>query len=931
MRGGFAAPMALAAGFILALFPATAPPTRFRHPPAPQAKPASIAPAHATYADTGFDGPAALHRPPVATEQVPAPTAAPRTLVAGKSAEPTRPARLDVLFIGAHPDDESGDLSTFGQWTEQRHVRTGVLTITRGEGGGNAVGTEEGPALGLLREAEERKAVALAGIHDIDYLDKVDFYYTVSDRLTRSVWDHDSTLAKVVRLVRETRPKVITTMEPAPIPGQHGNHQEAGRLAAEAYYLAADPRAFRSQLTEEHLRPWRVGRLLHQEHLVKGGTGPSCESAFTPADPSADTYGVWAGRTSASGKTWARIEAEASRYYASQGWAHNPDPPGDPGQIGCDYFTQVDSRVPFTRGDHDPAAALEGAVYPAAGGLPLGTEFYLRTSRFSVPSGASFTVTAHAPSGHVALSLPAGWTAEGSGAVRHGRARFTVTAAGAAGRVRLGATLTTRHGHGTTGRAVEVTSPVTGVQEPLPRVSDFDAWAASTGVPQLSGRVKHVLTLASGGSRTVRVDLADTTDTARSGTVTLDLPAGFAADEASKPYSLDAGQKGSVTFTVRNTDTSLPTSNAGGTNGDYDYTVRTTVDGGPADASPAALELVPAATVPQATAAPAVDGKDSPGEYPSEPLDLSRLWEGTACDSSADCSATGKVTWYDDALYVLVQVKDDERGSALDPADCKRHWRTDAVEIGVDPRGDAENTSTTFKTGILPFTSGDGPCFERDADNDQGPGSTTAPGMQVASSVSSPYDGYTVETKIPMADLPAAVDPSRMALDIFVYDSDTHDETGQTRIGWSTWGGVQGDPYRWGLTTLPGYTPPPDRPTTAPPPVMPQTAALSVNSPQSIIQAASTHVPPAAGAAATASVRLVGAPVVRNGTVTFRLSTTGAGTAYAYVWDDKVLGQKKTDLGPGTHAVTLPGTTGTLAVAFEPASGGTASLASPLP
>ena len=39
--------------------------------------------------------------------------------------------------------------------------------------------------------------------------------------------------------------------------------------------------------------------------------------------------------------------------------------------------------------------------------------------------------------------------------------------------------------------------------------------------------------------------------------------------------------------------------------------------------------------------------------------------------------------------------------------------------------------------------------------------------------MSSPYAGYTVETKIPLADLPAAVDPSRLALNIFVYDSDT--------------------------------------------------------------------------------------------------------------------------------------------------------------
>jgi LmbE family N-acetylglucosaminyl deacetylase len=918
--------MALAAGLILALLPAIAPPSAYPRPPAPQARPGSLPPALSAYTDAAYTHPASATKTPVTTEDVPAQS----TPVGAKPRPGSRPSPLDVLFVGAHPDDESGDLSTFGQWGQQRHVRTGVLTITRGEGGGNAVGTEEGPALGLLREAEERKAVGLAGISDIDYLDKVDFYYTVSDQLTRDVWDHDSTLAKVVRLVRETRPKVIMTMTPSPIPSQHGNHQEAGRLAVEAYYLAADPSAFRSQITEEHLKPWRAGRLLHQEHLVKSGNGPACETTFTPTDPSADVYGVWEGRTSPDGKTWAQVEAEASRFYASQGWAHTPDAPSDPNQIGCDYFTQVDSRVPFTRGDHDPAAALEGAVYPAAGGLPLGTEFYLTTSAFSVAPGEPFTVTAHAPSGHVALSLPPSWKSTGSGDVRHGTAAFKVTAASPAGRVRLGATVTTRHGSGTTGRAVEVEPAVTGVQQPLPRVSDFDSWASSTGVPQLSGRVKRVLTLASGGSRTVRVDLSDTTNEAHKGTVTLDLPKGFTADEASKPYDLAAGQDGSVSFTVRNTDASLPTSNDGGTDGDYDYTISTTAQDASTSVSDAALELVPSTTIQQSGQAPDVDGKESPGEYPGPSLNLSRLWEGSSCESAADCSATGKVAWYDDALYVLVQVKDDRPGSALDPADCKRHWRTDSVEIGLDPRGDAENTSTTFKTGILPVTAGGGPCFERDADNHQGPGAETAPGMSVASSGSSPYTGYTIETKIPLADLPAAVDPTRLAMNIFVYDSDTDDKTGQTRIGWSTWGGVQGDPYRWGLATLPGYTPPPDRPTTAPPPVMPKTAALSVESPQSIIQASSTHVPLAAGPAAPGSVRVVGQPLVKDGSVTFRLRTTGSGTVYAYVWDDKIVGQKKVDITAGTHSVTVPGASGTLAIAFDAAAGGTASFADPL-
>ena len=926
MRGGFGAPMALAAGLVVSLLPSAVPPTSPPGHATPQAR--RIAP-QAAYDLAAHSRPAAV---PAAA--VPGRPAAGRNVpTAPEQASPAaRRTGLDVLFVGAHPDDEAGDLSTFGQWNQSRHLRTGVLTITRGEGGGNAVGTEEGPALGLLREAEERKAVAKAGITDIDYLDKVDFYYTVSDELTRKVWDHDSTLAKVVRLVRETRPKVITTMTPSPIPGQHGNHQEAGRLAVEAYYLAADPTAFPEQLTREHLKVWRAGRLLHQEHLAKGGTGPACETTFTQTDPSADVYGVWAGRRAPNGETWAQVEVEADRFYASQGWAGTPDAPSDPDAIGCDYLTLVDSRVPFTPGNHAPDAALEGAVYPARGGLPLGTEFRLTTGAFGVTAGKPFTVTAHAPAGRVALSLPTGWTATGGGQVRAGVARFTVTpAAGAkAGRVRLGATVTTRHGTGTTGRAVEVRDAVTGVQQPLPRVSDFDSWAAATGVPQLSGRVKRVLTLGSGGSRTVRVDLTGTPGEAHRGTVALNLPTGFTADPASRPYTLGAGETGSVTFTVRNTDTSLPTSNQGGSGGDYDYTISTTADGAVTGVSPAALELVPVATIPQADAAPDVDGEETAGEYPGPSLDLSRRWEGAACSSSADCSATGKVTWHDDALYVLVQVKDDKQGSALDAADCKRHWRTDAVEIALDPRGDAENTSTTFKTGILPFTSGGGPCFERDADNHQGPGAETAPGMTVASPVSSPYTGYTVETRIPLADLPAAVDPSRLGLDVFVYDSGTTDRTGQTRIGRSTWGGVQGDPYRRGLATLPGYTPPPGRPTTAPPPVMPQTAALSVNSPQSIVQAASTGVPLAAGPAAPPSdtVRIVGRPAVKGGSVTFRLRATGPGVAYAYVWTGSIAGQKKVRLTrAGTYTVTVPGTTGTLAVAFEADAGGTVSAA----
>jgi hypothetical protein len=89
---------------------------------------------------------------PTTGAQAAPPGGGPRPPDATTSAGP--PADLDAIFIGAHPDDEAGTLSTFGLWGAEHDVRTGVITITRGEGGGNAVGPEEGPALGLIRERE---------------------------------------------------------------------------------------------------------------------------------------------------------------------------------------------------------------------------------------------------------------------------------------------------------------------------------------------------------------------------------------------------------------------------------------------------------------------------------------------------------------------------------------------------------------------------------------------------------------------------------------------------------------------------------------------------------------------------------------------------------------------------------------------------------
>lgn len=876
-------------------------------------------------------------------------------------------ANLDVLFVGAHPDDEAFALSAYGQWNEYNGIKTGVVTITRGEGGGNAAGPEEGPALGILREGEERRAVGRAGIQDIFYLDKVDFYYTVSAPLTEEVWGHDQTLEKVVRIVRETRPHVIITMDPSPTPGNHGNHQYAARLAIEAFYAAADPTQFPDQISKGGLQPWRADKLFRGSATGDGPSGPDCAATFVPAEPTDYVFGVWQGRPSErnGGTSWAEVARQGQREYVSQGWAVFPDVPNDPSQIGCNEFTLIDSRVPFTPGNTSPTAVLEGALAPASGGLPLGTEFYLTTDAFDVVGGQPITVTAHARAGgdkvlapaSVRLSVPAGWSATGDGFLtgltsdQERTTTFTLTPpanAPADTRFRLDATLLAGGMQGTTSRVIEVVPGVGGTVQALPAVAQFREWAKQVGVPQLDNLILPRLSIGSGQSREVRVDLTNFTDQAQSGTVTLTLPAGFSADAKSKPYSdLAAHGTGSVSFTVTNDDTSLKTANEGGDSGDYDFTVATTSKGA-SGSQQAALNLVPVTTVPRAQTAPSVDGVEEPGEYTGPSLDLSRLWEGDKPDSPADASGSAKVTWANDALYVIVHVTDDKLGTVLPPSDAKRHWRTDSVEIAIDPRGTAENTSTTFKVGLFPITddpaNGNPPAGYRDADAHQGPIAETAPGMEIASKVTKPYTGYTIETKIPLADLPAAVDPQHMGLNIFIYDSDTQDKTGQTRLGWSTWGGVQGDPYRWGHAIMDGYTPPADRSTTPAKPVMPLDAAQSVDSPQSVLQAATIGIPLAGGPAAPAddTVTISTAPALSADGVTVGLTATGAGKAHVLLWTGQArVADQIIPLSAGqTDTVSLPLDAATRAqvsqggpmvlVAFEAANGGTASLMAPL-
>lgn len=854
-------------------------------------------------------------------------------LAAPTDARPTDTVDLDVLFVSAHPDDEAGSLATLGQWKEKHGAKAGVVTITRGEGGGNAVGPGGGPAAGHHPGARgAHRDRPRRGGEPVQPRPRRLLVHRVrapvrADLGTRrhAGADRPGDPADPARDHHDD--------EPVAHPGNHGNHQQAARFAAEAFHAAADPKAFPEQVTKEGLKPFRAAKFLRTGGTGSSSTGPQCATGFVPTVPTDQVFGVWEGTRSADGKTWAEVEVEARREYVSQGWAGSAAAPTDPAKIRCDFYTLVDSRVPYDPADTSPEAILRGSVLPpAAGALPRGSELYLTADRFDLAPGQTVEVTAHvrAPGNRaltaprVSLRLPQGWTATGSGALRGavpaGKERtvtFTVTVPAGADTNQqhlVGASLTTGQGAGRTDRAVRVVADVRGTLEPLPEVGLFRSWAGDSGYPQLDTLIKPVLTVGSGQSRSVRVDLRNHGETAQSGTVALGLPAGFTADAATKSYAdLAPGATGAVTFNVT-ADASLPTANEGGTNGDYGITITTTSAAG-STVETGALEIVPTSEVPRAGHDHAVDGVASPGEYTGEELDLSRIWEGQAT-TPQDASATGRIAWTDDALLVYVQVTDDVLGKKVVPQDCKRQRRTDSVEIIVDPKGNSTDTSTVFKAGIFPVTddpaNGDPPCWQRDADNRQGPGATTAPGMTVVSKVTAPYTGYTLEARIPFAVLPDAIDPARMGFNVLVYDSDTQDLSSQSRLGWSTFTGVRADPYRYGLVTLPGLTPAQRQPSA---PVFPDTSARSVHSPQTIAQSAVDGVAPAAVARLPErALKLTGQRKVAGG-VQVTVRADRAGKVYLHTWDgDRSLGERTVQVRSGS-AVTV----------LVPAAGGTPS------
>ncbi|MBK6892511.1 MAG: PIG-L family deacetylase [Flavobacteriales bacterium] len=162
-----------------------------------------------------------------------------------------------VLYIAAHPDDENTKLIAW--LSNGKKVRTGYLSLTRGDGGQDLLGPELGDALGIIRTEELLAARRIDGGEQF-FTRASDFGYSKNAKESFEKWGHDEVLSDVVRVIRTFRPDVIITRFPPTNEAGHGHHEASAILAHEAFDMAGDPEAFPEQL-EQGLTVWQPRRL----------------------------------------------------------------------------------------------------------------------------------------------------------------------------------------------------------------------------------------------------------------------------------------------------------------------------------------------------------------------------------------------------------------------------------------------------------------------------------------------------------------------------------------------------------------------------------------------------------------------------------------------------------------------------------------------
>ena len=239
-----------------------------------------------------------------------------------------------ILYITAHPDDESAAVLTY--LARGLHADVALLSITRGEGGQNALGPEQAPQLGLIRTQELLAATRGYGVK-LYFTRARDFGFSKTPEETQKIWG-DQVLQDMVTIIRNFRPNIVINHWGGVHFG-HGHHQASGILTPRAVQLAADssyqldmPIAL--DLTPADRTPWKVGLILDLDR------SDSPKGYVLPLD---DISPLW-------GKSWREIGFDAFVSHHTQGIA---------GFLNSPFLRRPIALVPEDGATFDPAQLAE--------------------------------------------------------------------------------------------------------------------------------------------------------------------------------------------------------------------------------------------------------------------------------------------------------------------------------------------------------------------------------------------------------------------------------------------------------------------------------------------------------------------------------------------------------------------------------------------
>lgn len=232
-----------------------------------------------------------------------------------------------VLYIAAHPDDENNSLLPY--LAKEKLYRTAYLSLTRGDGGQNLIGDEQGVDLGLIRTKELIAARKIDGAEQY-FTRAYEFGYSKSADETLATWDREKILSDVVWLIRQYQPDIIIKRFPPDNRAGHGHHAASAIIADEAFKAAADPERFPEQLTAG-VKPWKAKRILWNTYNFGSNN-------TTGEDQLKIDIG---GFNPIIGKSYGEIGAEARAMHKSQGEGR----PRRRGQL-IEYFSTTAGEAP---------------------------------------------------------------------------------------------------------------------------------------------------------------------------------------------------------------------------------------------------------------------------------------------------------------------------------------------------------------------------------------------------------------------------------------------------------------------------------------------------------------------------------------------------------------------------------------------------------